>query len=403
MNPRDEIVERPEWDKILAAAQKNNAQEIHNLINNHQVSPSHANPVGQSALHIACLWGNKEAVQALLSHGANVKAQNWITGATPLHICVQSSKLPPMNRVECAKMLFDYGADAHMKDWNELTALESLDEEVERFHGELEEDYVNSMRQTLEKGGRIGLKLIPFVENYDFDSLANYIQNHNKSDDETVLDVDERDPIKGGTALWMAIDSLVNSGNQSTLQVSTLLKIITLLLEKGSNPDVLPEKKISSDTSSQVLDSMTPIYLVCKALDQELVQGDNHADDLKYLKIEALKKVATLLKSCGATMTPCVSILHDAARRGHESILNFFVQMLGIDPNTKGRQGLTPLHFAARSGKENVVKLLLSFTSIDPTIVDDRGKTALDAAIANEKEAIVDLLTAYMTKPVLTT
>jgi ankyrin repeat protein len=294
-------------------------------------------------------------------------------------------------------MLFDHGADAHIRDFYDRTPLDALYAEVERSHGELEEDYVNCMRQALEEGGKIDLKLIPLVEKYDFEGLVNYFQDESVSDERKLLDVDERDPIHGGTALWIAIDLLANGNVESTLQVSTQLKIITLLLEKGSNPDVLPDQKSSSDMSTPVLDSVSPIYLVCKALHQELVQGDDDTnDDMTALKIEVLKQVASLLKSYGATSTPCISILHDAARRGHDRIIQFLVEEMGIDPNTKGRQGLTSLHFAARSGRVNVVKLLLSFASIDPMIVDDRGKTALDAAIVNEKDAIVDLLNAHM-------
>jgi len=49
---------RPEWDRILSAAQKNDATEINRLVAEEGVDPSHANAVEQSALHIAALWGN---------------------------------------------------------------------------------------------------------------------------------------------------------------------------------------------------------------------------------------------------------------------------------------------------------------------------------------------------------
>ena len=48
----------PSWDRILSAAQKNNAPEIERLVNDEEVSSSHSNAVGQSALHIAALWGH---------------------------------------------------------------------------------------------------------------------------------------------------------------------------------------------------------------------------------------------------------------------------------------------------------------------------------------------------------
>jgi hypothetical protein len=48
----------PEWDLLLSAAQKNQSDRIRDMIVKEKVNPSHANAVGQSALHIAALWGH---------------------------------------------------------------------------------------------------------------------------------------------------------------------------------------------------------------------------------------------------------------------------------------------------------------------------------------------------------
>jgi ankyrin repeat protein len=48
---------QPEWDMILSAAQKNSPERIREMVLN-GVDPSHSNGVGQTALHIAALWGN---------------------------------------------------------------------------------------------------------------------------------------------------------------------------------------------------------------------------------------------------------------------------------------------------------------------------------------------------------
>jgi ankyrin repeat protein len=48
----------PEWDLLLSAAQKNRPDLIRELCGVGGVDPSHANAVGQSALHIAALWGH---------------------------------------------------------------------------------------------------------------------------------------------------------------------------------------------------------------------------------------------------------------------------------------------------------------------------------------------------------
>ncbi len=49
------------------------------------ISCSVANGVGQTALHVACLWGNIEAAQALVDAKADLNAQNNFSGASPLH------------------------------------------------------------------------------------------------------------------------------------------------------------------------------------------------------------------------------------------------------------------------------------------------------------------------------
>lgn len=48
----------PEYDYILSAAQKNQPDRIRQLVEEQGVPVTHANGVGQTALHIAALWGN---------------------------------------------------------------------------------------------------------------------------------------------------------------------------------------------------------------------------------------------------------------------------------------------------------------------------------------------------------
>jgi len=53
----DPLQRPPEWDLLLSAAQKNNIIAIRKYLSN-GVDASHTNGVGQSALHIAALWGH---------------------------------------------------------------------------------------------------------------------------------------------------------------------------------------------------------------------------------------------------------------------------------------------------------------------------------------------------------
>ncbi len=385
---------RPEWDRLLSCAQKNNANEIQRLIAQ-GVSPSHSNAINQSALHIACLWGNIAATQVLLTHSADVKAQNRITGASPLHSCVQSSKTPAMNRVKCAELLIEAGADVHLKDLYGMTPLDTLETEIERNGIQPNDEYVNAMREVLgETQNQKDLVLIPLLESEDLslESLSKCLKSR-----EGNLDVDERHPRTGKTALHIATDRIVELLEEADIQIKEkefldLSAIIKLLLSNGSDPNATPEIKSPTQTTSI---TVNPMHVICMALYAELSNQNDDLERSRAYQSKCLEDICLTMLSNRATLKPpTINLMHDAARRGYTNAVQFWVEKLGIDPNTKGRQGLTPLHFAARSGRIDVVKYLLTM-SVDISILDERGKTALDAAQVNENTEIVELLTSW--------
>ena len=86
-------------------------------------------------------------------------------------------------------------------------------------------------------------------------------------------------------------------------------------------------------------------------------------------------------------------MLPDCARKGNLEMIQFLIEIVGIDPNTRGRQNMTALHFAARGGKMNVVKWMLdSCPSLDVNAEDDARKKAIDYAAANRREDVTRLL-----------
>ena len=439
MNDDSPTPPKPEWDRILSAAQKNNAELINSLITGvDKISPSHANAVGQSALHIACLWGHVSAVQMLLHHKADIQAQNRIMGASPLHSCVNSSKEPFKNRVTCAKLLVDHGADVHLKDLYGMTPSDYLEKRRDTSSAEADAEAdamilaMGEVRQSSDS--QVLLNLIPFLETNDLQGLVDVLlleqdgrdrnDNHDVDVDADAdaeadthnghhhVDVEERDPKTGKTALILATEQITKHETsfseqqelqQQQLRTETLASIITLLLQKGADANAIPNKNIDYDVLEETL---APMYMVCKALDAEYLHvyaisqnNECQSDESKAVSISfqqnSLELIAKDLLAHGAELSPCIiQIMHDAARRGNTITLNFWMDFLKADPNTRGRQGMTPLHFAARSGKVHVVELLLSFDGIDLTVVDDRGKTSLDAAVANGRQEVVDLLKA---------
>jgi ankyrin repeat protein len=65
----------------------------------------------------------------------------------------------------------------------------------------------------------------------------------------------------------------------------------------------------------------------------------------------------------------------------------------GVDPDSKGGNGETPLWWAAANGHDAVVKLLLNKEGVDPNSKDTfDGRTPLWRAAANGHEAVLKLL-----------
>jgi ankyrin repeat protein len=141
---------RARW---VPEAQRNEPAEIQRLIAA-GVNPSTANGVGQTPLHVACLWGNHECVKVLIEAGAlvtslflfdrcirttpsvfalnmalcimmmmdsacgpvlQVNVQNNITGSTPLHcVAAEADRGDRGGRVLSVKLLLAAGADVNI-------------------------------------------------------------------------------------------------------------------------------------------------------------------------------------------------------------------------------------------------------------------------------------------------
>ncbi|KAJ8613015.1 hypothetical protein CTAYLR_004066 [Chrysophaeum taylorii] len=112
---------------LLGASQRDDVVALKAILQS-GVDPSYANPLGQTPLHIACLWGNARAVEVLVASGANVNAKNGLNQDTPLHLLVsrfkKKDKLQP--RLECANILIQAGADISAANSMGITPVESI-------------------------------------------------------------------------------------------------------------------------------------------------------------------------------------------------------------------------------------------------------------------------------------
>jgi hypothetical protein len=120
----------PAANLLLSFSQQNKPEEIQRLIDEEKIDPSEGNSVGQTPLHVACLWGNFEAASCLVKNNADVNKKNQLSGGTPLHITCSSPK-PMDGRIACAKLLLSHGADPTLKDDRGMSALDCAAQEPE--------------------------------------------------------------------------------------------------------------------------------------------------------------------------------------------------------------------------------------------------------------------------------
>ena len=159
-----------------------------------------------------------------------------------------------------------------------------------------------------------------------------------------------------------------------------------------------PEKSVSSKSSL----TSRPIILAARNGHLELVQllrinGDefegNEASDILWHITSAGHEsiVRFLVEIVGVDLDSDGNALIHAASGGHEAVVKFLVGRSDIDVNTQCSDGRTALSWAAENGHEGVVRLLLERADIQVNTQGSLG-TALSGAAENGYEGVVRLL-----------
>lgn len=377
------------WDLLLSAAQKNLPDKITNLIQSEGVDPSHANAVGQSALHIAALWGNTESVQVLIQLGANVNATNNLTGATPLHMAIQSFKVKSFDqRFSVIRLLLQNGADLYLADQYENSPKALLEASFDNFsHDEVKQLQTFLIEHNLTRRPEI------FDGIYKRD--PEFVQNTLKSDETSVnLIFEGKTPVLCVTLEFACyVDSIVENRKDPAEvlnlveELKVLESILQILLTSGGNPEIEPVQRNKIDQAK----ILKPLDNLVSSLRKVCSQETNSELDECY---EILRRsILSLLHLGNAQITSDTRLLlYQAARWNELKFLQFLVEELNIDPNTEGPQMMTPLHFAARSGRMDALRYLLQQPGIILNGKDSRGQTPLDAARSNDKVEAIAVL-----------
>jgi regulator of RNase E activity RraB len=278
-----------------------------------------------------------EAARVLVELGANVNAQNNLTGATPLHMVAQSKKAGVDARLQVIDILLDAGAYPDQADKYGTLPVHSLQlSEVGNFTDEELDEQTRLLVAKLQP--RLP-KIFEAISDRNLSMLEAALVK-----DSTVVSV----VFQGETPLSRTISDLLQSMalESSNDSVTVLLSIIKKLLSSGADPNcvLVVNVAMAEDVKEPALHKV-----VCALREKYKATEPNEGtkDD-----IVALTNVITDLTDAGATIPlETTLLLHQAARFNECTLANFLIDVLQIDPNTKGRQGMTPLQFAARSGQ----------------------------------------------------
>jgi ankyrin repeat protein len=309
---------------------------------------------GQTPLMWAAAEGQPAMVKLLVQHGANVDARSMVNrwerqvtaeprmqarpsgGFTPLLYAARKGCL------ECAKSLVKAGADKNLTDPDDVSPL---------------------LLATL---------------NFSFDVAAFLAQQG--------ANVDKWDTW-GRSALYAAVDmnTLPTGGraDRPSLDSTTSLRLIELLLDAGANPNLQlklfpPYRSLRDDRGADTLLTVgaTPLIRAAKA-------GDVPAMKL----LLAHGAIVDLPTATGITPLMAASgngsaNLDTRGRYKNESQATEAVELLlksGADVNARDRNGQTALHGAASWGWNGLVKTLAA-NNVDLAAKDAQGRTAADIA-----------------------
>jgi ankyrin repeat protein len=373
-----------------------------------------------------------EAVQALVELGANVNAPNNMTGATPLHMVAQSRKAGAEARLKVIDILLGAGAATDQADNYGSLPVHAVQLSSSSGPGVVSSDDDEALD---EQTRRFVAKLQPrrpdiFVAIVDRDpsKLQQLLANDSSLASSNIA-------FQGDTPVRYTVDELlevVSAKNEfKDDEVEALIEMLKLLLNNGAdaNGGMDQDQSKTIDTAVTLTEEAKepPLHKVVCTLREFYKKAETKTSELSSA-LATLVNVIEILMDAGATLTPETPLLlHQAARFNEFPFARCLIESLHVDPNTKGRQGMTPLQFAARSGQMEMLvssvcaralgasrwfivhtidlmvrsaslfakRFLLEQPDIDVNAKDNRGNTALDAARVNKKEEAVRLLEEY--------
>ena len=369
MPPRKKI----DFPIILKAAKDNDVRTMAACVAQDPTSVMASNVIGQTALHVAAIWGNVEVGKILIAAGADFDTQNQY-GLTPLHMASQSDKL------EFAKLLLDAGADMNLQSSNGLKPFEAAKSDA--------------MRVLCGAPALLGHAA---VRTSSVEALEDFLCQSN-------IDVSDQDS-DGNTILHLAVQAAPNSS-----------AVLDLLLKHDSVTGFAKAMRLHNDAGFMPLHvaAARGNEAVCaKLLQAPAVQRTISAVSLKkdeqhngqWGKKNAAGKIERLSSANATALHLAVQVLHDLAEDAEdeeEEVLldSGLVKLLlhhGADPNAPDIEMQTPIHIAIMGGLHEVVALLCAAKADLSLGCKPFGKnnTALHQAVILRDVPMIKMLTEH--------
>jgi ankyrin repeat protein len=390
---------------LTEAAMNGNTAIIEKLLKA-GANPNLATADGMTALMIVARGTNVKAAQLLLEHGADVNAAEQQKKQTALMWAAAQGQAPMVRELIAHKADVNARAfvnptanamftDATPLDWPSEVSTEPRAQY--RPPGGLtpllyatREGCVDCVRALVEGGANINLQdpegvtpLIMAVTNMHFDAAVYLIK--------AGANVDKWD-LWGRNPLYCAVDvnTLPHGGraDRPSLDETTSLQVIEMLLEAGANPNLQlkllpPYRNIGADrgVDSMLTIGSTPLLRAAKALDAPAIalllkHGAN--PNLPNMRGTTPTMAAAGLGSVDAD-TRGVYTTEDTAQRSVDSLK--LILDAGGEINAHDTiRGQTPLHGAAFWGWNAAVQLLVD-RGADLNAKDNQGKTPVDSAL----------------------
>ena len=374
---------------LAEAATVGNPKVIGELLKAH-ADPNLGNADGQTPLMVIARTSNIAAAKELLKRGARVdEVERW-HGQTPL-MWAAAEKQPAM-----VKLLIRHGAQVDMRsnvrDWKRMVTAEPRAQG--RLPGGLtpllyaaREGCLDCVKYLLDAKADVDLAdpegvtpLIVAITNFHFD-VAAYLVDHKAN-------VNKWD-WWGRTPLYCAVDlnTIPHGGrpDMPSLDQTTSLQLIAMLLDRGANPDARlklfpPYRALGPDRGGDMMLTMgtTPLLRAAKAGDAPaikllLAHGAN-------LELANIWGMTPLMAAAGVGSNEIDTRGRFKTQKEAVESIDLLVKA-GADVNKHDtRTGQTALHAAAFWGWDDVVKDLVSHHA-DLRAQDKRGKTPLDSAM----------------------